>query len=293
MKTVPFEKLDAFTTGDSAGNPAGLVSLNRRDAMTSEEMQQLAAELGGLVSEVGYVLPADKADFELRYFSREREVPFCGHATVAILYRLINDNPELYARPELTILTRMGLLPVINRIAQENLVYIHAPRPVWQDTAVSRAGIAEALGLLPDDLDSERPLAQINVGQDILLVPLANKEAHIRCAPDYHRLRGFALANGFEIVAIHTKDTFLATAHLRTRVFAPTFGYLEDPATGSGNAALGYHLLREGEWDGSPLLIEQGPDPDHPNLVHLRTSTDRVLIGGQAVCRIRGDYFLS
>ncbi len=40
-----------------------------------------------------------------------------------------------------------------------------------------------------------------------------------------------------------------------TRVFAPKFGYLEDPATGSGNSAFGYYMLKNALWDGTPATI--------------------------------------
>ncbi|RJQ84528.1 MAG: hypothetical protein C4519_04975 [Desulfobacteraceae bacterium] len=88
MKAFTFRKLDAFTTGASAGNPAGCILLDSCDAMRDADMLRIAYELGGFVSEVGYVrqTPGKEWDYELRYFSREREVNFCGHATVAIMH---------------------------------------------------------------------------------------------------------------------------------------------------------------------------------------------------------------
>ena len=92
---------------------------------------------------------------------------------------------------------------------------------------------------------------------------------------------------------IFTSDTLRDDCAWRTRVFAPTFGYLEDPATGSGNAALGYHLRRLGLWNGERLAIEQGPEPDRPNIVILKTAGDgSILIGGRSLIRIEGDYIL-
>ena len=83
----------------------------------------------------------------------------------------------------------------------------------------------------------------------------------------------------------------------RSRVFAPRFGYLEDPATGSGNAALGQYLLRHGLWRGETLTIEQNKERTRPNIIKLmgRQEADaspQVLFGGGAVTRIEGRYFL-
>jgi len=44
-------------------------------------MQAIARELKGFVNEVGYLCRLDKDLFDLKYYSSEREVDFCGHAT--------------------------------------------------------------------------------------------------------------------------------------------------------------------------------------------------------------------
>ena len=84
----------------------------------------------------------------------------------------------------------------------------------------------------------------------------------------------------------------------RTRVFAPTFGYLEDPATGSGNAALGYYLLRNDRWDGQSISVEQNGDLARPNIVkllakHGEGDEAQVAFGGGAIVRIAGEYLLA
>ncbi len=97
-------------------------------------------------------------------------------------------------------------------------------------------------------------------------------------------------------MVLFTDDSILPGSHYRTRVFAPRFGYLEDPATGSGNAALGNWLLSEGRWDGTPLVIEQGKSYRCPNIVRLRAEEAGgkmgVLFGGRATVRIDGWYQL-
>ena len=63
MRAYRFKKLDAFASGRSAGNPAGAVYLDSPDEITPGEMQQVARELKGFVSEVGYVWRIDSATF--------------------------------------------------------------------------------------------------------------------------------------------------------------------------------------------------------------------------------------
>ena len=300
MRRFKFWKLDAFTSGASAGNPAGLVLLDAAEQVTDAEMQRLATQVAGtgFVTEVAFARPAGADALELRYFSCECEVPFCGHATVASLYHLCATVPEYRGRERLTLHTRKGPLAVENRIATEGCVYIAAPQPAFPELRVTAQEAAAALSLPGSALDTRQispdgllPVSEC--GQKCLLVPLAGLDALIACAPAYATLRALADRAGFEVVVLYTRETHLDDRDLRTRVFAPAFGYLEDPATGSGNAALAHWLRKHGAWTGETLAIEQGPDRANPNLIQLRADDHSHLhIGGRAVARIEGEYLL-
>lgn len=95
MKIFKFKKIDAFAAGVSTGNPAGAIYLNSLKDITISEMQRIARELKGFVNEVGYLCQLDKDYFDLKYYSSEREVDFCGHATIAIMYDLIKNRGDL------------------------------------------------------------------------------------------------------------------------------------------------------------------------------------------------------
>jgi predicted PhzF superfamily epimerase YddE/YHI9 len=77
-----------------------------------------------------------------------------------------------------------------------------------------------------------------------------------------------------------------------TRVFAPKFGYLEDPATGSGNSAFANYMLKHKLWDGAATKVEQGGDNIVFNSVCLMKSGHEILFGGSATTRIAGEYYM-
>lgn len=77
-----------------------------------------------------------------------------------------------------------------------------------------------------------------------------------------------------------------------TRVFAPKFGYLEDPATGSGNSAFGYYILKNSMWKGNNISIEQGGSNIEFNTVKLTTYNNNILFVDCATERIIGKYYL-
>ena len=76
---MEIRRIAAFSDGDSGGNPAG-VSI--ADALPdASAMQRIAAEVG--FSETVFAAPINDG-WRVRYFSPESEVPFCGHATIAL-----------------------------------------------------------------------------------------------------------------------------------------------------------------------------------------------------------------
>jgi len=125
-----------------------------------------------------------------------------------------------------------------------------------------------------------------------LIVPIVTLHDEIRIFPNEQILKDFCLKNEIDIVLIYTLETDNPQHIAHSRVFAPKFGYLEDPATGSGNSALGYYLLKNNVWNGNPATIEQGGIDRVFNLVNLLCKENRVLFGGKATTRIRGTYYV-
>jgi len=297
MKSFRFRKVDAFASATSSGNPAGIVSLDDFGDLAEADMQRIARELKGFVSEVAFTARIAPDAFKVRYFSSEMEVQFCGHATIGFAYDCIINDPTLAALPRIHLRTNKGLLAVENRVREEDAVYIQAPVPVHSACGPSRADIAGALNLAESALDPSVALGIVNAGNETLCVPLKTLGDVVGTRPDFTALLGFCQRHRLDAVTIFSREVADPANQLRTRVFAAPFGYLEDPATGSGNAALGHHLHRTGHWDGKPIRIEQNADLQNPNIVRLASVPDpehgiRVIFGGSAILRIDGNYWI-
>ncbi len=294
MKTLKFKKIDAFTKGVSSGNPAGYVLLNDNEPLTETAMLKMAGELKGYVNEVGYVNRVGD-EFNLKFYSSECEVEFCGHATIAIMYDLLCNNSDLLSRQEIFINVNAGRLSVFNHINEEDAVYIMAPDPEVLECNLTLSEIGKALFTDISDIDDSRPAKLIDGGLRTLLVPIKTLSGCLNLSPDQELLRLFCLNNEIDIIHVSTKETYNINCKYRTRVFAPKYGYLEDPATGSGNAAFGYYLIDQGLWNGK-ITVEQGPDKFNPNFVKLKKYTmdgkDNMIFGGCGTIRIQGEYYL-
>ncbi len=293
MKQLNYKKIDAFTSENSLGNPAACIYLQEDESMSDIEMLSIAKQHKGFVSEVVYCKAEDTFAFNLVYYSSECEVDFCGHGTIACMYSLIKDSPELLAQPELFIQTRKkGTLTLINKVMEQDAVFITAPEVKQVGTRLTAGAIAAALCIQPEQIAEQLPLDVMDAGLVTLLVPIFSLADEIQIVPDEAGLKQLCLQQGLDIVVVFCMETADANHFAHTRVFAPKFGYLEDPATGSGNSAFGSYALKNKLWQGEPISIEQGGAGMAYNSVRLISEGQKVLFGGRATDRIVGTYQL-
>jgi PhzF family phenazine biosynthesis protein len=295
MKEYNFKKIDAFATEKSNGNPAGYILLDNLNDISEFQMLQIAKELKGFVNEVGYVAKVRESEFDLRYYSSEREVDFCGHATIAILYDLVKTDDSLANIPTLLINTNKGTLSVDNRFRESDSVFIMSPMPETKEVSINVKELADKLGIDKGKIDSNFPISVINAGLSTLIVPITDLESILSIAPELEELKDYCFSQGVDIIEVFTSKVRDKSNDYRTRVFAPTFGYIEDPATGSGNSAFGYYLMSNNLWETDSLIIEQNGLRDNFNIVKLQKQKDennyqRVCFGGGAITRIEGKY---
>jgi trans-2,3-dihydro-3-hydroxyanthranilate isomerase len=85
-----------------------------------------------------------------------------------------------------------------------------------------------------------------------------------------------------------------------SRMFAPTFGMVEDPATGSASGALGCYLVRHGLVTGdraASMVSLQGVAMGRPSRIHISIDSRgdgivSVKVGGTAVLVARGELLV-
>lgn len=285
-------KIDAFTAGNSLGNPAACLYLNQNQQLGEREMLDIAKQHKGFVFEVVFCTNGP-AGIDLTYYSSECEVDFCGHGTIACMYNLIKTTPALLRQKEIQIRThKKGALTVYNRIPENDTVLITAPAPVCIGSQMPGAMVTEALGIPETAIRAELPADIIDAGLRTLIVPLRDLPTEISVFPDEQKLKRFCLDNAVDIILIFSAETKQPEHIAHTRVFAPKFGYLEDPATGSGNSAFGYYMLKNNLWDGSDCRLEQGGSNRVYNEIHLSMLGGKVLFGGSATVRIDGIYYV-
>jgi trans-2,3-dihydro-3-hydroxyanthranilate isomerase len=270
MPSYDFITVNVFTKARFGGNP--LAVLPDAAGLSDAQMQAIAADFN--LSETTFVLPpADPRNHaRVRIFTPKTEMPFAGHPNVGtgfVLATMAGDPPEHYTFEEMAGLVRVHILRDLQGTISG--ARIAAPRSLSIDIAVPTDLVAACAGLSEDDIatDAHTPLVA-SVGTPFVIAEVRSLEALARARPDlaaFHRgAEAFPeLADRFNLHLYVRKDG--DATRLRCRMFAPLSGVLEDPATGSANAALAGLLtsMAPGENVDLHFEIEQGLEMGRPS----------------------------
>ncbi|CAN7161216.1 PhzF family phenazine biosynthesis isomerase [Acidovorax sp. LjRoot74] len=248
---MALQKIAAFSDGTQGGNPAGVWIGDQLP--TPADMQRIAAEVG--FSETAFAAPLGGARWLVRYFSPESEVPFCGHATIALGAALAQrEGDGVFAlslsQAEITVEGRRA----------GDLVQAALQSPPTRSGPAPAGLLADALalfGLGAADLDPRIPPALIHGGADHLVLALRSRAAlaAMRYALDAGRTL-MVNAKLVTIVLVWVESDRL----LHTRNAFASGGVLEDPATGAATAALAGYLRDLGWPHGGAIDVVQGED---------------------------------
>lgn len=261
----PVERLASFADGDAGGNPAGVVICETLpDAAT---MQAIAAEVG--YSETAFAAPLN-GTWRVRYFAPEIEVPFCGHATIALGAALARREGDglFHLRLNQAEITVEG-----RRDGAAMVAALQSP-PTRSESAPPDL-VRDALALFsytPGDLDPRLPAAIAEGGAKHLVLALAERGRLSQMHYDLDVGRKLMLAHGFATIAlVHAEHQRLF--HVRNPFAAG--GVYEDPATGAAAAALAGYLRDAGWLPDGTLEIIQGVDMGMPSRIHVEIPPEK------------------
>jgi len=301
-RSLKFYQADVFTAQPFGGNPVAVFP--DANGLTDDQLQKIAREMN--LSETVFVFPPSDpaAVVRLRIFTPTQEIPFAGHPVVGALYVLAHIGavaaPEAVTR--VLYECNIGLFPVElhARDGQVSRVVMTQPRPQFVATVDHTEDLYKVAGSLgiskPVIVETKWPLEVVSTGLPVLIVPVRTLTAvrSIEANDDaIVDLCGRLGTNGIMVFTTVTVEPF-ATVH--ARMFAPSIGISEDPATGSAGGALGAYLVHHGVVEVAPmteLIIEQGYEIERPSSILVQVESDddmiqSVKVGGQCVMVAEG-----
>ena len=247
---MSLQKIAAFSDGAVGGNPAGVWM---GEALPPPaEMQRIAADVG--FSETAFAAP-EGSSWSVRYFSPESEVPFCGHATIALGAALAQrEGDGVFAlsleHAQITVEGRRD--GDLVQAALQSPPTRSGPLP---DGLLDR--LLTLFGLARADLDPRIPPALIHGGADHAVLALRSRAALAAMHYALDAGRTLMLEAGLVTIVLVVVES---DQLLHTRNAFASGGVLEDPATGAATAALAGYLRDLGWPHGGAIDVVQGED---------------------------------
>jgi trans-2,3-dihydro-3-hydroxyanthranilate isomerase len=312
MRTIRYITVDVFTSQPFTGNQ--LAVCFGAEGLSTETLQAITREFN--YSETTFVFAPETPGTtrRVRIFTPGMEVPFAGHPTIGTAHVLVatgevTPSAEEVAAGEMTVVLGEHVGPVPVRVRLDHGV------PTWAQLTTAMLpeervevrdidALAHMLSLDASDiLGGAYPPTGVSCGLPFQMIALTTVEAVSRArlrTDAWEQLLGgkwaewpmvFAMTGGTDApgLAPHVQG-----CDLRARVFVPSCGVPEDPATGSANAALAGYLAartpREGtlRWE-----VAQGVEMGRPS--RLSIAADKwqggitaVRVGGASVVMAQG-----
>jgi trans-2,3-dihydro-3-hydroxyanthranilate isomerase len=298
--SIPYLLYDVFTGEALVGNQLAVFTDAR--GVDTSKMQRLAREMN--LSESTFILPAERSDTDIRMriFTPTNEMPMAGHPTIGSTFALAHTGVIRPGSSRFVFGLNIGPVPVdLEWGSALKFAWMTQPSPVFGAVIEDRAAVAAMLGLGDDDLAPMLPVQQVSCGVPFLFVPLRDRKAVDRAVSDAGAFRRFTTDTGVDLaIFMFSIDAPGSTETVYSRMFAPEFGIIEDPATGSASGPLGCYLVHHGIVEGSAarkMVSLQGVAMGRRSRIHMsidgdRRNISRVRVGGEAVLIGKGELLV-
>ncbi|MEO5772608.1 MAG: PhzF family phenazine biosynthesis protein [Sphingomicrobium sp.] len=272
-----FQMVDVFGSGPFSGNPVAVVFA--ADDLDTETMQRITRWFN--LSETTFLLPPTNpdADYRVRIFTLERELPFAGHPTLGTCHAWLKAGGEPKTDNIVIQQCEAGLIQI--RRTGERLAFQAPPR--IRSGPVDDATLNEVLQVLRLDSSAIVEAQWADNGPGWIAVMLESAQAVLSVnAASYH-------PSGVKIGLVGPHEPGSDAAWEVRAIFNSENGTLiEDPVTGSLNASVAQWLFESGRAEGG-YVAAQGTKLGRAGRIHVERDTDGAIwIGGATESLVSG-----
>ncbi|MGN6423794.1 MAG: PhzF family phenazine biosynthesis protein [Asticcacaulis sp.] len=262
----PFKLVDVFATGPFSGNPLAVIC--DAEGLSTDEMLSITRWLN--LSETTFILqPTDEAaDYCVRIFTPDRELPFAGHPTLGTAHVWLENGGRPKTPGRIVQQCDIGLVPL--RHADE---LAFAAPPLIRSGPVDEADLEDALAVLQIERAAVVDARWVDNGPGWLGVRLASADAVRAVRP----LGSYPKRMDIGVVGLETGGG--TDVEIRAIFSDQTLALREDPVTGSLNASVAQWLLGAGLLN-APYTAAQGTCLGRTGRVRVTQDADHIWIGG-------------
>lgn len=279
-RSYKYRIVDVFTRVPLEGN--ALAVFTEADDLDDGTMQRIARELN--LSETVFVQQAKLANCvkSLRIFTPTREMVFAGHPTVGASYVLVSEGTVPAGTERFAVEEKVGVINIRIEPGEQPMIWLETP-PICFEEIVDPALCASILQLDPAELLGAQPQI-VDAGNPTLFVPVRSKSIVDRSCINESSLQKLrsTVSKPFCVFVFAPVEQ-----GAYSRMFAPEYGIVEDPATGSATGPLAAYMKRHNllTKSGSGRFIsEQGTKMGRRSLLYFETASnterDRISVGG-------------
>jgi PhzF family phenazine biosynthesis protein len=290
-RTVRFKQVDVFTPVPFKGNPLAVVF--EADDLDGAQMQAIARWTN--LSETTFLVKPTHpdADYHVRIFTVEGELPFAGHPTIGTAHALLESGYQPRTPGKLFQQCGAGLVE-LNAQAGGAWAFVAPPARVTPLPTDLYTSLTDALRT--EAIDFSAAPCGIDNGAPWLVVRVNSAAACLAIKPDAAALKRVVEAVGTHGVAVygpHDPDG-PATFEVRCLMVGGGLGTGEDPVTGSANAAIAGLLSAQQRRPGASYTVRQGTVLGRAGQVSVRydDAAGKTWIGGPAVTVVDGTFRL-
>jgi len=294
-----FDWVDAFSDVPFGGN--GCVVVHGGYDLSFEQRLALVKETS--LAECAFMVPSTAADFGVRYYLADKEIPMAGHPTIATVASLLDRGMvELIdGRASFTLEVGAGVLPI--EVAPDSdgapVITMTQMAPEF-GRDFSPEQIASTYGLSPDDVVGTPQV--VSTGSPFCIAVLNSKEALKRAVLDLDKLDQFRRDSG--TTRADLMEPFLVTlggitgqGDTFSRLLLAPPSLPEDPFTGSATGCMAAYLWRHGMIADPTFRAEQGhwlgrPGRASVEVLGPRDAITGIKVGGRGYVVMRGELLL-
>lgn len=272
-KTVRAQIVNGFVNDGIGGNPAGVVL--DADELGEYEMLSIAAKIG--LSETAYVSSSKTEGFKLDFFTPNRRIAHCGHATIATFSYLAELGRISEGETSKETVDGPRKISIKNGAAyMEQLAPQYRMPDDWAQDDVTTAEVLQSLGITESDLDSSIGPILVNTGNSFIVVGVKDGVSLRNLKPDFDLIS--VISEKLDLIGyyVFTVDSNATDKDATTRMFAPRYAIAEESATGMAAGPLACVLHEHLHIEKDTFLIEQGRfmEPASPSLITVELSVE-------------------
>lgn len=283
--SISAQIVNGFVTDGIGGNPAGVVL--DADGLSDNEMLSIAEKIG--LSETAFVSASITEGFKLDFFTPNRRIAHCGHATIATFSYLaelgrVSDgetSKETVDGPRKISITKGAAY-------MEQLAPKYRMQNDWKKDGVTTGDILSSLGISGNDLDAKISPILVNTGNSFIVVGVKDGATLRNLNPDFDLIS--VISEKLDLIGyyVFTTDEKVTDKDATTRMFAPRYAIEEESATGMAAGPLACVLHDHLDIKKETLIIEQGNfmSPASPSRITVDLST----ANGQIQSLMAGGY---